>query len=43
MQLPRSVEVIEVGSRDGLQNEAITIPTEGKLALFLGFTHLIRN
>ncbi len=43
MQLPRSVEVIEVGPRDGLHNEAITILTERKLALFLGFTHLIRN
>lgn len=30
--LPRRVRVVEVGPRDGLQNEAIAIPTEVKLA-----------
>jgi len=33
MQLPDGVEVIEVGPRDGLQNEAVMVPTEGKIAL----------
>ena len=30
MQLPRSVEVIEVGLCDGLQKEAIYSPNRGK-------------
>src|SRR5215813_3614172 len=29
-QLPRSVRIVEVGPRDGLQNEARTVPTEKK-------------
>lgn len=32
-QLPKRVDVYEVGPRDGLQNEAKTIPTEDKLRL----------
>jgi hydroxymethylglutaryl-CoA lyase len=31
--VPSPVTVYEVGPRDGLQNEAATVPTEGKLAL----------
>jgi hydroxymethylglutaryl-CoA lyase len=31
--LPGQVSVYEVGPRDGLQNEAVTVPLEGKLAL----------
>ncbi len=30
--LPRQVNVVEVGPRDGLQNEAVAIPTEIKIA-----------
>lgn len=33
MNLPKQVEIIEVGPRDGLQNEADFIPTEQKIAL----------
>lgn len=33
MKLPKKVEIIEVGPRDGLQNEANFIPTEQKIAL----------
>ncbi|MCP8971076.1 hydroxymethylglutaryl-CoA lyase [Ectobacillus ponti] len=33
MKLPKRVEVIEVGPRDGLQNEPGFIPTEQKIAL----------
>ena len=29
--LPRSVRVVEVGPRDGLQNEKAVIPTEQKI------------
>lgn len=32
-RLPPSVSVYEVGPRDGLQNEAAVVPTEGKLQL----------
>lgn len=32
MNLPKQVEIIEVGPRDGLQNEAGFIPTEQKIA-----------
>lgn len=32
-RLPSSVSVYEVGPRDGLQNEAAVVPTEGKLQL----------
>jgi hydroxymethylglutaryl-CoA lyase len=38
MQLPRSVEVVEVGPRDGLQNEAAMVPTDGKIALLQALT-----
>jgi len=33
MQLPDTVEIVEVGPRDGLQNEAATIATPDKVAL----------
>ncbi|WP_134702265.1 hydroxymethylglutaryl-CoA lyase [Ammoniphilus sp. YIM 78166] len=33
MNLPKKVEIIEVGPRDGLQNEANFIPTEKKIEL----------
>ncbi|MDQ0219541.1 hydroxymethylglutaryl-CoA lyase [Peribacillus cavernae] len=33
MKLPKKVEIIEVGPRDGLQNEANFIPTDKKIAL----------
>ncbi|MET3321550.1 UNVERIFIED_ORG: hydroxymethylglutaryl-CoA lyase [Peribacillus simplex] len=33
MDLPKKVEIIEVGPRDGLQNEANFIPTEKKIEL----------
>lgn len=33
MALPRRATVIDVGLRDGLQNEATDVPTEGKLRL----------
>ena len=33
MNLPKQVKVIEVGPRDGLQNEKETIPAEVKIAL----------
>lgn len=33
MALPRRATVIDVGLRDGLQNEAVDVPTEGKLRL----------
>ncbi|OLN23043.1 hydroxymethylglutaryl-CoA lyase [Domibacillus antri] len=33
MDLPKKVEIIEVGPRDGLQNEANFIPTEDKINL----------
>jgi len=32
MNLPRSVRIVEVGPRDGLQNESMTVPTETKIA-----------
>ena len=32
MDLPRSVRVVEVGPRDGLQNEQGSVPTETKIA-----------
>ena len=32
MNLPRSVRVVEVGPRDGLQNEPGSVPTETKIA-----------
>ncbi|PYS29474.1 MAG: hydroxymethylglutaryl-CoA lyase, partial [Acidobacteria bacterium] len=28
--LPKSVHIVEVGPRDGLQNEARTVPTDKK-------------
>lgn len=33
MQVPKVVRVVEVGPRDGLQNEAATVPTATKVAL----------
>lgn len=33
MSLPERVRIVEVGPRDGLQNEAATVPTETKIAL----------
>ena len=38
MLVPHTVEVVEVGPRDGLQNEVVMVPTEGKLALLKGLT-----
>ncbi len=32
MDLPRSVRIVEVGPRDGLQNEQAAVPTETKIA-----------
>ena len=32
-KLPPSVRLVEVGPRDGLQNEKATVPTELKVAL----------
>lgn len=34
--LPEQVRIVEVGPRDGLQNEAMTVPTEAKVALVNG-------
>jgi len=36
MALPGRVKVVEVGPRDGLQNEATFVPTEAKVALIEG-------
>ena len=36
MKLPAKVTVVEVGPRDGLQNEAATVPVETKLAFIHG-------
>jgi hydroxymethylglutaryl-CoA lyase len=33
MHLPHAVEVVEVGPRDGLQNEPAMVSTEGKITL----------
>ena len=33
MKLPRRVKVVEVGARDGLQNEADPVPTPTKVEL----------
>ena len=33
MTLPAHVKMVEVGPRDGLQNEAATVPTEARIAL----------
>lgn len=33
MRLPKAVRMVEVGARDGLQNEAQTVPTATKIAL----------
>jgi isopropylmalate/homocitrate/citramalate synthase len=33
MTLPKRVRVVEVGPRDGLQNEAAPVPLETKVAL----------
>jgi hydroxymethylglutaryl-CoA lyase len=33
MNLPKSVRMVEVGPRDGLQNEAVTVPTALKIEL----------
>ena len=33
MDLPASVEIVEVGPRDGLQNEATSVPSPGKISL----------
>ncbi len=32
MKFPKKVEIIEVGPRDGIQNEKTTIPTDKKIA-----------
>ncbi|PKO90652.1 MAG: hydroxymethylglutaryl-CoA lyase, partial [Betaproteobacteria bacterium HGW-Betaproteobacteria-10] len=33
MKLPTKVKIVEVGPRDGLQNEAQVVPTETKIEL----------
>ena len=33
MRLPKSVKLVEVGPRDGLQNEPETVPTDVKVEL----------
>ena len=33
MRLPKQVRMVEVGPRDGLQNEAQTVPAATKIAL----------
>jgi hydroxymethylglutaryl-CoA lyase len=33
VDLPAAVEIVEVGPRDGLQNEATNVPTPGKISL----------
>ena len=33
MRLPKRVRMFEVGARDGLQNEAVTVPAEVKIGL----------
>jgi hydroxymethylglutaryl-CoA lyase len=38
MQLPDRVEIVEVGPRDGLQNEATHVPTPDKIALIAALT-----
>lgn len=38
MNWPKNVRVIEVGPRDGLQNEKAFVPTEGKVALIRALT-----
>ena len=38
MQLPHSVEVVEVGPRDGLQNESVMVATEDKIKLLKALT-----
>ncbi len=38
MKLPSQVRVVEVGPRDGLQNEANQVPTEVKARFILGLT-----
>ncbi len=38
MDTPDRVEIVEVGPRDGLQNEAATVPTAGKIALIAALT-----
>ena len=42
MHLPRKVKIVEVGARDGLQNEAVSIPAKVKIELIdrLGATGL---
>ncbi len=32
MKLPKQVKIVEVGPRDGLQNETTIVPTEVKIA-----------
>ncbi len=38
MQVPNIVEIVEVGPRDGLQNEAVIVPTEKSWPLRMGFS-----
>src|SRR4051794_23657362 len=39
MALPNKVKIVEVGARDGLQNEKETIPVDVKIALVDRLTH----
>ena len=40
--LPSSVEIVEVGPRDGLQDEAVTVSTADKVA-FVRFASVYRD
>ena len=39
MSTPRAIEIVEVGPRDGLQNEAAPVPTADKIAFGFERTH----
>ncbi|HET6757439.1 MAG TPA: hydroxymethylglutaryl-CoA lyase, partial [Burkholderiales bacterium] len=39
MSLPRRVKLVEVGPRDGLQNEAVAVPTQVKIELIKRLVH----
>lgn len=41
MELPKRVEIIEVGPRDGIQNEANFIPTENKIELINAINNIL--
>ena len=43
MRLPKRVRMFEVGARDGLQNEAVTVPVEVKIGLIDRLSEAIRR